>query len=246
MRAGSQTPGRGVAQDGLMPRRLTVMLALVAASSGGCSDTSSDEGERRTPMPATLAGVYSGTFPCSNCAAIEATLWLRADGAFVLKQRLLDDSPTPSGDAAGSATTFGLGRWSWDDVSAETVLRGRGPERRLVVREDGSLQLRVASPVEHVLARDATAPPFTDRLVLDGESAVSETGATFKECATGVTFAVADAGAYRELRRQHRRMNARGKVALTTVEGHLAGEESAATERLVVDEFIAIKPGTGC
>jgi hypothetical protein len=246
MRAGSQTPERGLAQDGLMVRPLPVMLALMAASVGGCSAKSSDEGERRTPMPATLKGVYSGTFPCSNCTAIEATLWLRTDGAFVLKQRLLDDPATPSGHAAGPSTTFGLGRWTWDEMSAEAVLRGRGPERRLVVREDGSLQLRVASPVEHVLTRDAAAPRFTDRLVLDGESAVSETGATFKECATGVTFAVADAGAYRELRRQHRRMNARGKIALTTVAGHLTGEEAAAGERLVVDEFISIKPGTGC
>lgn len=246
MRAGSQTPEQGVAQDGLMLRPVTVMLALVAASAGGCSGESNDEGERRTPLPATLAGVYSGTLPCSNCAAIEATLWLRTDGAFVLRQRLLDDPSTPSGDAAGPSTTFGLGRWNWDEISAEAVLRGRGPERRLGVREDGSLQLRVVSPIEHVLARNAAAPRFTDRLVLDGESAVSETGATFKECATGISFAVADAGAYRELRRQHRRMNARGKVALTTIEGHLAGEEAAASERLVVDKFIAIKPGTGC
>lgn len=246
MRAGSQTPLRGVPQDGLMSRPLSLLLALVTTLAGGCSGKSSDEGERRTPLPATLAGVYSGTFPCSNCAAIEATLWLRTDGAFVLRQRLLDDAAVPSGDAAGPSTTFGLGRWSWDELSAEAVLRGRGPERRLAVRADGSLQLRVASPVEHVLARDGAAPRFTDRLVLDGESAVSETGATFKECATGVTFTVADAGAYRELRRQHRRMNARGKVALTTVEGHLTGERAAPGERLVVDQFIAIKPGTGC
>ena len=229
-----------------MLRQLPALLVLAAVSAGGCSSDSNNERERRTPMPATLAGVYSGTFPCSNCAAIEATLWLRKDGAFVLRQRLLDDPSSPSGDAAGPSTTFGLGRWSWDEVAAEAVLRGRGPERRLAIRDDGSLQLRVASPVEHVLARDAAAPRFTDRLVLDGESAVSETGATFRECATGVTFTVADAGVYRELRRQHRRMNARGKVALTTVEGHLAGDEAAASERLVVDKFIAIKPGTGC
>ena len=65
---------------------------------------------------------------------------------------------------------------------------------------------------------------------------------------TGLTFPVADAGAFRELRRQHRRMNPRGKVALTTVEGHLvaAGNGSTTSERLVVDKFIAIKPGTGC
>jgi hypothetical protein len=58
-----------------------------------------------------------------------------------------------------------------------------------------------------------------------------------------LTFAVADAGAYRELRRQHRRMNARGRVALTTVEAHVVGED---VERLVVDKVIAMKPGTSC
>lgn len=199
-------------------------------------------------MPTTLAGVYAGKFPCSNCAAIEAALWLRADGGFILRQRLVDDpSALSRGAAPGPSTTYGLGRWSWDEVSAEAVLRGRGPERRLVVRNDGALQLRVASPIEHILERDAMAPPFGDRLMLDGESAVGGAGARFKECSTGLTFAVAEAGAYRELERQHRRMNPRGKVALTTVEGHLVtGDGSTTRERLVVDAFIAIKPGTGC
>lgn len=225
----------------------TFVLAFGAALLCGCGGGSSDEPAPRRPMPATLAGVYAGEFPCINCAAIEATLWLRTDGGFVLRQRLRDDGSAPgvAAGAGGPSTAHGLGRWSWDDVSAEVVLRGRGPERRLVVRNDGALELRVSSPAEHVLARDAAAPPFGDRLILDGESAVSENGASFKECSTGLTFTVADAGAYRELRRQHRRMNARGKVALTTVEGHLIGA-STTSERLVVDKFIAIKPGTGC
>src|SRR5262249_39874504 len=122
------------------------------------------------------------------------------------------------------------------------------PERRLIVRDDDHLQLRAPSPVEHVLARDAAAPHLADRVTLDGESAVSENGATFKECLTGLTFAVADAAAYRELRRQHRRMNPRGKVAVTTIEGHfvVAQQESTTSERLVVDRFITMKPGKGC
>jgi hypothetical protein len=231
-----------------MTRALAVFLSFGAAWLGGCSPDSRDEAEPRTPMPATLAGVYAGELPCSNCAAIEATLWLRVDGAFVLRQRLLDDASASSGAApSGPSTTYGLGRWSWDELSAETVLRGRGPERRLVVRDGGELQLRTASPSEHVLKRNARSPPFGDRLMLDGESAVSETGASFKECSTGLTLAVADAGAIRELKRQHRRMNPRGKVALTTIEGHLVtGDASTMSERLVVDAFIAIKPGTGC
>ncbi len=225
-----------------MTRALAVFLSFGVGLLGGCGRDSRDETEPRILMPAFLPGVYAGEFPCSNCAAIEATLWLRPDRGFVLRQRLLDDASTPS----GPSTTYGLGRWSWDEVSAEVVLRGRGPERRFVVRDEGKLQLRSASAP--VLARDAMAPRFVDRLLLDGESAVSEAGASFKECSTGLTFSVVDAGAYRELRRQHRRMNPRGKVALTTVEGHLvaAGGGSTTRERLVVDQFIAIKPGTGC
>lgn len=230
-----------------MKRRLTCIVAL-AAALGGCGRGASDRIDQRTPMPASLPGVYAGTFPCSNCAAIEATLWLRPDGAFILRQHLVDDAPAAGSSPGAPATIYGLGRWSWDEVAAEAVLRGRGPERRLVVRDDERLELRVTSPIEHVLVRDAAVPPFADRVVLDGESAVTQRGANFKECVTGLTFAVVDDGAYRELRRQHRRMNPRGKVALTTVEGRLvaAGEGSTASERLVVDRFIAIKPGTGC
>ncbi len=231
-----------------MPRRASLIFTIGAAVLGGCGQDARDEAQLRTPMPATLAGVYTGEFPCSNCAAIEATLWLRADGGFILRQQLLDDHSVPSGDAPrGPSTTYGLGRWSWDEVSAEAVLRGRGPERRFVIRSEDELKLLVASPDEHVLRRDARSPRFDDRLMLDGESAVDETGASFKECSTGLTFAVADGGAYRELRRQHRRMNPRGNVALTTVEGHLVtGDASTTSERLVIDAFIAIKPGTGC
>lgn len=229
-----------------MRRTLPPVLTLCAAVLFGCGRDSRDAGEERVPMPATLAGVYAGEFPCSNCTAIEATLWLRPDGAFILRQKLLDDK-APAGDAnLGPSTTYGLGRWSWDDTVGEVVLRGRGPERHLAVRADDELLLRVASPVEHVLARDTAAPLFGDRLVLDGESAVSENGASFKECSTGLTFAVAEAGAYRELRRKHRTMNARGKVALTSVEAHLVHNASTTSERLVVDKFLAIKPGTGC
>jgi hypothetical protein len=198
-------------------------------------------------MPTTLAGVYSGELPCGNCAAIEATLWLRPDGRFFFRQHLRDDAAS-AGSAQPPSTTFGLGRWSWDEVAAEAVLRGAGPPRRLTVLDEQRLQLRVPSPVEHVLTRDAAAPRFADRVTLDGESAVTANGATFKECLTGLALPVADAGAYRELRRQHRRMNPRGKIALTTVEAHIVTteNESMTSERLVVDRFITMKPGQGC
>lgn len=231
-----------------MPRRLTAIVVLFAALQGGCDRGAGEKTEARTPMPSGLAGVYAGEFPCSNCARIEATLWLRADGRFFLRQRFVDDADTSAGKTPPMpSATYGLGRWSWDDVAAQLVLRGAGPERRLTVRDAEHLELRVTSPTEHILARDRHEPAFTDRITLDGESAVSATGATFKECLTGLELpVVVDAGAYRQLRHYHRTMNARGKVALTVVEGHLVPGGSTSSERLVVDAFISIKPGTGC
>jgi hypothetical protein len=221
--------------------------ALALAALTGCA-RDADEAITMTPMPAALPGVYAGDFPCSNCASIAATLWLRPDGGFFLRQRFVD---LPTQDAAqppGAAAMFGLGRWHWDENTAQLVLRGAGPERRLVALAPDRLQLLVPSPVDHLLARDKDEPPFIDRLRLDGESTVGDRGATFTECLTGLTFAIADAGAYRELRRQHRRLNPRGNVALTTIEARLepATTDSAMAEELVIERFVTMKPGTGC
>jgi hypothetical protein len=226
--------------------RLAPLALAWLATVAGCSRDVGDETPATTPMPASVPGVYAGEFPCSNCAAIAATLWLRPDGGFFLRQRFVEAADADA-QTAGPSATFGLGRWSWDERAAQLVLRGAGPERRLVVHTDERLQLLVASPIEHALTRDPASPAFVDRLSLDGESVVTENGATFTECLTGLHFAVADAGAYRELRRQHRRLNPRGKVALTTVEARLvAGTDDAAAERLVIERFVTMKPGTAC
>lgn len=230
-----------------LPMKCLAPFALALLALAGCArDTA--ETERATPMPPSLPGVYSGDFPCSNCAAIAATLWLRPDGAFFLRQRFVDsptDGPAPPPDATA---TFGLGRWQWDETTAHVVLRGAGPERRLTLPSADRLRLVVASRLEHLLAREPVAPPFADRLMIDGESAVSDGGATFTECLTGLTFPVADAGAYRELRRQHRRVNPRGKIALTTVEARLeqVATDTTSSERLVIERFVTMKPGMGC
>lgn len=231
-----------------MERRRPYALVLLATLLGGC-EKRPEAAPVATPMPATLPGVYSGQLPCSNCAAIATTLWLRRDGRFFIRQRFIDEGDgTPAANAAQDSASYSLGRWQWDELKAEAVLRGAGPERRFAPREGERLQLRVASPLEHVLTRDASAPAFGDRLALDGESTVTEHGATFRECLTGLEFTVAERGAYRELRRQHRRMNPRGKVALTTVEGHLVTVTTKTTtsEHLAVDRFVTIKPGTAC
>ncbi len=223
-----------------MKLRSLTALVLLGVMIAGCSRDPGDAAVATTPAPATLTGVYAGQFPCSNCTSVGATLWLRDDQRFFFRQAFA------GGDGAvGTEMTYALGHWTWDEHAAEVVLRGPGPERRLAVLDNDRLQLRVASPIEHVLARDTADPGFKDRLKLDGESAATKDGVvTFTECVTGLPLRVAEAGAYKELKRQQKMMNPRGKVALTTVEAHLAHVSSG--EVLVVDRFVTIKPGKPC
>ena len=223
-----------------MNLRSLTALVLLGVAIAGCSRDRDDDVNATTAAPATLAGVYAGQFPCSNCTGVGATLWLRGDQRFFFRQ-----SFTGGEGAVGTEMTYALGHWTWDEHAAEVVLRGPGPERRLAVLDADRLRLRVASPVEHVLARDTSDPAFKDRVKLDGESVATKDGVvTFTECLTGLPLRVAEAGAFKELRRQQHVMNPRGKVALTTVEAHLAHVSSG--EVLVVDRFLTIKPGKPC
>jgi NlpE C-terminal OB domain/NlpE N-terminal domain len=233
-----------------MTRRPIFILVLLGASQAGCDSDVHEKAEPRTPMPAGITGVYAGDFRCSNCEKIEATLWLRDDGRFFLRQRFVGDAESSTVKTPQPpAPIYGLGRWDWDEIAAEIVLHGAGPERRLVVSDTDHLELRAAAAAHQVLARDRSEPEFKDRMTLDGESVMTQNGATFKECLTGLVLpVVVDAGQYRQLRHHHRTMNGSGKVALTILEGHLvtAGAGATTSERLVVDQFISLKPGTGC
>jgi hypothetical protein len=224
-------------------QRYVLLAALLCALLAGCSRKDSSGAPALTPLAADLPGVYAGAFACSNCKAITATLWLRPDERFFLRQSYLGD------DGAAEDASYAFGRWSWDEHAAELVLRSHGPERRFK-RLDGERleQLATASAVKNVFTRDPHAPAFTDRVRFDGESALTERGATFTQCITRLELPIANEGALKELRRLHRSLNPAHKVALTAVDGHIvAGAPGAGSrEQLVIDKVIAIKPGSGC
>jgi len=218
---------------------LAVCLALGACGDGGDVATT----PTRTPMPAELPGTYTGAFPCSNCAAIDAVLWLREDRRFVFRQRYVGDSGAPDGPDA-----FGLGQWAWDETRAELVLQGAGPERRFRRLADGQLEWMLTATAPHVLQREIAPAAFLESMPVRGVAVVNPAAATFRECLTQLELPVAADEGFTLLRRQHRTFGARGRPALTVARAHLAapGGAQAPAEVWVIDAVEGVNPDTGC
>jgi hypothetical protein len=219
-------------------RSRRIVTILVAALLFGCHRGGSNGGPAVTPVPSDLAGVYAASLPCSNCKEIDATLWMRADERFILRQRYVGDEGTPD-DAS-----YAFGLWSWDEHAAEIVLRGHGPDRRLKRVDSDRLEWLGNAAAKTTLQRDPSAPAFADKVVFDGESEVNDHDATFTQCVTGLELPIADAGGLKELRRQQRVLNPTHKIAYTTVDAHIV--DSGSGEQLVIDKVIKLKPGAGC
>ena len=222
---------------------------FATASVAGCGDSDGDRSRvELTPMPDGLPGVYGGEFPCPNCDAIAATLWLRHDDRFFLKQTYLGgESGAGYPVKASQTSTYTLGRWRWDEQAAQIVLEAPG-QLRLSRIDEQSLQLQSASTAEHLLTRDAAAPPFSDRVRLDGESAIVDGNGVFKECLTGLSVPIVKNSAFSELRRQHRTLNPRDQITRTEIEGRFISVNlnDVVTEMLIVDLVSKLLPGTGC
>jgi len=77
---------------------------------------------------------------------------------------------------------------------------------------------------------------------------VTERGATFTQCVTGLEMPIVSNEPLKELRRLHRSLNPAHKVARTAVDAHIVAVAvgAATKEQLVIDKVIEIKPGTGC
>lgn len=225
-----------------MSRALQTIALAWAAFAAGCGSGNTDAGDPTIAMPEGLPGVYAGDWPCGNCRSIDATLWLRPDYRFFLRQTFV------GGDEAGIDNSYSIGTWRWDAHAGNIALASVGPERRFAPLPGERLELHTFSNVPYGLSRVDPGKPFRDVVRMDGESALVEGGATFRECLSGLKLAVVPDRGFKELRRQHRLLNARGKPALTTIEGHLseAGKGDQRREVLVVDRVVTLKPGAHC
>lgn len=210
------------------------VYAAAAAVLAACGGEAADVARTPTPIPADLAGFYAGEFPCNNCPGIDAALWLREDGAFVLRQRYRDTS----------TVSHGLGRWRWDGDAARLVLDAPGPERRFRHSADATLVLETASPLPHVLAR-AAPEPFTDAVRVEALVVIASGGATMTECLTGLALPLVDGGAITELRRLYGRLVTRGNPALLGAEARLVVDANGA-ERWRVERVTNLRPQESC
>ena len=218
--------------------KATFVIGAVLLLSA-CGEQDAPSGSVAPPDPATLPGVYAGTFPCGNCPGIDVRLWLRDDGVFFMRQdyQATDQSPMERVHA--------LGRWAWDSAAPALVLRGQGPERRFSYREP--LLTMHTLGERPVLERDDAAGPFTDRLPLQGEYVSGGNAGMFAECISGLRLPVQEDSRGRDLKRRHRAVSPADRPALVSIEAHVADSGSAAAQEiLIVDRFLALRPSSDC
>jgi copper homeostasis protein (lipoprotein) len=218
--------------------RSFVIMSLTAVAAACTGDPSDGPGARFVPPVEPTPDVYSGVFPCDNCPGISTTLWLHADGTFFWHQAYPDDA----GDIA--ATARNLGRWHVDPEGI-LVLEGGGPARRFRLASPDELQMLSFSALEHRLARDAGAPPFTDSVRIEGMAFVEDGNATFTECNTGLV-APAGGAAFLPFLRQYRSLGFRGEPVFVELEARFEWSDDGSLQSFAVERFITLKPNGKC
>lgn len=215
------------------------LLILVAVFFSACND-STDSAAGEPPDRAAIAGVYRGIFPCEDCAGIDSSLWLRADGRYFFRQRYPADEQHEAMDA------FSLGRWRWLEGESALELRGSGPVRVFEQRSVDTLDMRSNSELRHHLVRDMAAGRFTASLPMSGT--VERTGETtfFTECLTGLRVPLTSNSSLRRFQHQQRGANTGGSPAFVKLEGHFSWAADNQPAAVTIDRFITVKEDGGC
>ncbi|WP_413483312.1 envelope stress response activation lipoprotein NlpE [Morganella psychrotolerans] len=155
------------------------LLAVGIFSITACSSTVS---VTPTAEVHVLDRAYSGVVPCADCSAMGVTVLLETDGTYVMQRTYLETRD-------GNKTFFETGTWAKDGEKFRfTDTTGQRSyydpqEKSLVmldtegnaIESDLNYTLRMVKPVQ-----------------LKGEYRYLADAATFKDCETGVVYAVAD------------------------------------------------------
>lgn len=117
-----------------MSRVFPILALLLAACSAPTADTpvvAVDEHNSRNSVD--WMGTYLGTLPCADCAGIETTVTLRANGSFTRESVYVGRSAEP---------VFETGTFTWDDAGQIVLLDPEtGPGQQYFVGENVLFQL---------------------------------------------------------------------------------------------------------
>jgi len=134
---------------------------------------------------------FSGTLPCPDCAGITTTVALFSDTTYRLRE-------VPEGK--GGAPAVSMGRWTHDGTTL--TLDGVGRRITFAVVGEDTLQLReqngqaVAGGASAALVRADSMDAVRESATFVGTFSAMPDAATFRECGSGQTYAVATRGAY--------------------------------------------------
>ena len=215
------------------------LVFLVIVLTVGCTDGGSDESPTEMPV-ASLAGVYSGVFPCAGCPGIPTTLWIRDDGSFFIGQEY------PESDGREAMLAYNLGRWTWALEEQLLVLRGSGPKRVFERPDTDSLVMRSASDLEHRLSRDPAAPAFEATIRMTGLMRTSADGALFEECLSQIVAPVNRRGDYSRFLHQYRSAGAGGKPVYVDLDGRFSWSGDGEVRSLTIERFHTIREDNRC
>jgi hypothetical protein len=207
----------------LPPYRVLLVLALAACAGPPPERPASAPPPAERATLSRLPATYRNTPSCPGCLAL--TLTLRADGAYVARERL------------GSSEFYDFGRWRESREDAVLHLDGgRDAPRRYGIRPADLLEaqpgtqggdLKRASEVE------ALRGPFRMTGLFDGK--------VFKECQTGLAWALDDSRAAQALKEQY---SDRRQPVLVSLDGRF--EPQGRGEVLRVVRTAAIHNERGC
>lgn len=245
--------------------RMISALVLVAVS-GGCAEKPTIQppqpvrsGSMPTVSPKVPSGFqlpasFVGTLPCADCPGIRYQLNLWPDGLFFLRMTYLE-KPV----AAGETNTFDdIGLWSFSADRRKLHVRGsREPRQSFAVVRPDLLRLldrkgrQIESELNYDLSRQKQVELLEPRLLLRGLYSYYADAGRLKECFTGRTFPVAMEEANAVLEDAYLKLQQEpAQWLLANLEARLvrrpqmegAGEQPV----IVVERFIAIRPGETC
>lgn len=227
-----------------------IVFSLAAACSlfalFGCNHRAEVETVQPTAMEELkpMQQSWRGILPCADCEGIETSLFLEKDGTWVMNERYQGVSHEPSSFAS-------YGTWArtadklvlTNSKGEKSYYRAKGDKLEMLDRDGNPINSALNYTLESVKASLPTTP-----MAMRGMYFYMADAATFTDCVTGKTVAVANNA---QLERDYAAARGTGtRPVLLVVEGHFTLEANPDTgemmKTLMTDKDSKFIPGKDC